>query len=85
MKPDDDDEEEAAEPDEDSDGFFVPHGYLSEGEGCEDDDDDEKNPVIPHFVYIPCKIFEQEEGGNFEIDAILSESAATSNNESVFA
>ena len=34
--------EEDGEPEdeEDEDGFFVPHGYLSEGEGCEDEDDD---------------------------------------------
>ena len=25
---------------EDEDGFFVPHGYLSEGEGCEDAEED---------------------------------------------
>ena len=40
-----DDEKEAngdadADPEEEDDGFFVPHGYLSEGEGCEDDEDD---------------------------------------------
>jgi chromatin assembly factor 1 subunit A len=36
----DDADEEKADDDEEDDGFFVPHGYLSEGEGCEDDDDD---------------------------------------------
>ena len=25
---------------EDEDGFFVPHGYLSEGEGCESEEDE---------------------------------------------
>jgi len=25
---------------EDEDGFFVPHGYLSEGEGCEDEEEE---------------------------------------------
>ena len=29
---------------DDDDGFFVPHGYLSEGEGCEDEDDEEISP-----------------------------------------
>jgi chromatin assembly factor 1 subunit A len=28
------------EDDEDEDGFFVPHGYLSEGEGAESDEDE---------------------------------------------
>ena len=33
-------EENEEEEEEDDDGFFVPHGYLSEGEGCEDDEED---------------------------------------------
>jgi chromatin assembly factor 1 subunit A len=37
---DDDDDETEAEQDEEGDGFFVPHGYLSEGEGCEDDEEE---------------------------------------------
>ena len=33
-------EEENNEDDEEEDaGWMVPHGYLSEGEGCEDDED----------------------------------------------
>ena len=28
------------EDDDDNDGFFVPHGHLSEGEGCEDDEEE---------------------------------------------
>ena len=33
------DDEEAKETEEDQDGFFVPHGYLSDDEGVPDDDD----------------------------------------------
>ena len=51
---------------EDDDGFFVPHGYLSDDEGVEDGDEDceenEENKVIIvqlHFVeykvQITCK------------------------------
>ena len=29
-----DDDDEAGEDDDDDDGFFVPHGYLSDGEGA---------------------------------------------------
>ena len=36
------DEENDGEQEEEGDGFFVPHGYLSEGEGCDDDDDERK-------------------------------------------
>jgi len=37
------DEENDGEQDDDADeGFFVPHGYLSEGEGCDDDGDEGK-------------------------------------------
>lgn len=44
-----DETEPDAEPEDDEDGsFMVPHGYLSEGEGCEDEDDDR---VRPDFVY----------------------------------
>ncbi len=37
-----DEGEDAADKDndEEEDGFFVPHGYLSDGEGCEDDEED---------------------------------------------
>ncbi|CAD5124392.1 DgyrCDS12680 [Dimorphilus gyrociliatus] len=41
---DDDEKVEEGDDDED-DGFFVPHGYLSDDEGCEEDEADEKlNP-----------------------------------------
>jgi len=36
------DDENDGDQDEEGDGFFVPHGYLSDGEGCDDDDDDGK-------------------------------------------
>lgn len=32
-------DEEADAEEEDDDGWMVPHGYLSEGEGCEDDEE----------------------------------------------
>ena len=32
-------EGEKDEDEEEEDGFFVPHGYLSEDEGCDDNDD----------------------------------------------
>lgn len=35
-------EENDGEQDDEGDGFFVPHGYLSEGEGCDDDDEEGK-------------------------------------------
>lgn len=43
-----DDDDEAGEDDDDDDGFFVPHGYLSEGEGALEDEeggDPEKQKV----------------------------------------
>jgi len=41
----DEDEEETEETEDDQDGFFVPHGYLSDDEGIKDDpeEDDEEN------------------------------------------
>jgi len=41
----DEDEEEEKETEDDQDGFFVPHGYLSDDEGIKDEieDDDEEN------------------------------------------
>ena len=38
-----DDDEDVKETEEDQDGFFVPHGYLSDDEGVPDDDEDEEN------------------------------------------
>ncbi len=35
------DEEQTAEDDEEDDGFFVPHGYLSDGEGCASEGEEE--------------------------------------------
>ena len=35
-------EADTDEDEDEDDGFFVPHGYLSEDEGCDDDDSDEK-------------------------------------------
>ena len=37
----DEDEEEEKETEDDQDGFFVPHGYLSDDEGIENEFDDE--------------------------------------------
>ena len=55
----DDDEEAAAgdDDDEEDDGFFVPHGYLSEGEGCEDDEEDVSN--IRFAVFSPLYFWHQ--------------------------
>ena len=39
--PEDEEEEEDKEDEDEDDGFYVPHGYLSEGEGCEDEEDDD--------------------------------------------
>ena len=36
----DDEKDDVVDDAVDDDGFFVPHGYLSEGEGCEDEDED---------------------------------------------
>ncbi|XP_071488500.1 uncharacterized protein [Diadema antillarum] len=38
----DDDGEGSGDDDEDEDGFFVPHGYLSAGEGGDDEEDSDK-------------------------------------------
>jgi hypothetical protein len=35
--------------DDDEDGFFVPHGYLSDGEGCEEDDDVSTSRLYQNF------------------------------------
>lgn len=36
--------------DEEEDGFFVPHGYLSEGEGCEEDEEDVSMERLYYFI-----------------------------------
>ena len=36
-------DEEVKETEEDQDGFFVPHGYLSDDEGVPDDDEESDN------------------------------------------
>ena len=53
----DDDDEDDKETEDDQDGFFVPHGYLSDDEGvndASDGDDEEDNDVSnntrPHPV-----------------------------------
>lgn len=40
-------ENDGEQDDEGDEGFFVPHGYLSDGEGCDDDEDEGK--VIIEF------------------------------------
>ncbi|XP_057303020.1 chromatin assembly factor 1 subunit A-B-like isoform X2 [Hydractinia symbiolongicarpus] len=40
---DDDDDEDKEETEEDRDGFFVPHGYLSDDEGVKASDDEEED------------------------------------------
>lgn len=53
------DEGEGDDDNEDEDGFFVPHGYLSDDEGVEDGEDDgdenEENEVLVlpkiHHIY----------------------------------
>lgn len=47
------DEENDGDQDEEGDGFFVPHGYLSEGEGCDDDEDEGKVVCV---LFDICKI-----------------------------
>ncbi|KAI7791366.1 chromatin assembly factor 1 subunit A [Triplophysa rosa] len=39
-----DDDDEAGDDDDDDDGFFVPHGYLSEGEGALEEDEEGGDP-----------------------------------------
>ncbi|XP_056615415.1 chromatin assembly factor 1 subunit A isoform X2 [Triplophysa dalaica] len=39
-----DDDDEAGDDDDDDDGFFVPHGYLSEGEGAREEDEEGGDP-----------------------------------------
>jgi len=46
-----DEEENDGEQEDEGDGFFVPHGYLSEGEGCDDDDDDGKVTDLVGFEW----------------------------------
>jgi hypothetical protein len=48
------------DPDEDDDGFFVPNRYLSQGEGCEDDE----KPVASESCVTP--------GGEHVIDSCCS-------------
>lgn len=43
FKDEEENELDADQDDEEGDGFFVPHGYLSEGEGCENDEDEQVN------------------------------------------
>lgn len=38
MLPWQDDDDEGGEDDDEDDGFFVPHGYLSDGEGALEDE-----------------------------------------------
>ncbi len=46
-----DEEGEAADSDdEEDDGFFVPHGYLSDDEGCEEDEEDVSTATTPSPV-----------------------------------
>lgn len=43
FKDEEENEQDVDQDDEEGDGFFVPHGYLSEGEGCENDEDEQVN------------------------------------------
>ena len=45
--------EEDAGNDDNEDKFFVPHGYLSEGEGCDDDDEEDVSKKYP-LTYFNC-------------------------------
>jgi len=40
-----DEDDTEADVDDEGDGFFVPHGYLSDGEGCDGDDDDSEHQI----------------------------------------
>ena len=41
------------EDDDDNDGFFVPHGHLSEGEGCEDDEEEVHLHLLKPVTFNP--------------------------------
>ena len=41
------------EDDDDNDGFFVPHGHLSEGEGCEDDEEEVHKHLLKPVTFNP--------------------------------
>lgn len=41
-----DDDEEEEENDEENDGFFVPHGYLSDDEGIHDSDGEKQDENV---------------------------------------
>lgn len=47
-----DDEAEGEE--EDDDGWMVPHGYLSEGEGCEDDEEVKPLFLSKYVLFLSC-------------------------------
>lgn len=40
------------EDEDDEDGFFVPHGYLSDGEGEQDDGDTTGQPKVVIFTIL---------------------------------
>ena len=49
----DDEEEVPEEDDDDRDGFFVPHGYLSEGEGCDDEEEEVRHRFcVPYYKQV---------------------------------
>lgn len=51
-----DDEKESDNEYEVDNDFFVPHGYLSDEEAQDNDDDDVKNKVSNFFRVAPCKL-----------------------------
>ena len=42
----DDEDDEEEDNDEENDGFFVPHGYLSDDEGLSDEDGEKKEEHV---------------------------------------
>ena len=48
----DDEDEEDDENDEENDGFFVPHGYLSDDEGVHDSDGEKQEEKVDIRVII---------------------------------
>ena len=63
------DEENDGDQDDEGDGFFVPHGYLSEGEGC-DDDEDEGKVIGDHNVSDGSQVTVSTSAVQFTIEVI---------------
>lgn len=45
----DEKEDKDEDEEEEEDGWMVPHGYLSEDEGCEQDEEVTQQPITWHF------------------------------------